>query len=120
MPIAIIAHPLSPPFIFLQSAVLCRSIQCFIRSKGMAHKCNFMTQLVIFLCFTYVLSSIAAAPTTRSRKISKGDLPSQNLLDEGVLDLGEGFVEGRMDLETNDYSGVGANPVHDPKPPGRI
>ncbi|RXH81623.1 hypothetical protein DVH24_035044 [Malus domestica] len=88
----------------------------------MAHKCNFMTQLVLFLCFTYVFSSIAIAPTTRidhigSQKINKEDLLSQNLLDEGVLDLGEGFVEGRMELETNDYSGVGANPDHDPKPP---
>ncbi|KAB2607693.1 hypothetical protein D8674_010861 [Pyrus ussuriensis x Pyrus communis] len=119
MPIAIIAHPLSPP-VFFSQAVLCRSIEYFIRSKGMAHKCNFITQLLIFLCFTHVLSSITAAPTTRSRKISQEDLPSQNLLDEGVLDLGEGFVEGRMDLETNDYSEVGANPVHDPKPPGRI
>ncbi|CAN6717147.1 unnamed protein product [Malus baccata var. baccata] len=83
----------------------------------MAHKCNFMIQLVLFLCFTYVFSSIAIAPTTRSQKINKEDLLSQNLLDEGVLDLGEGFVEGRMELETNDYSGVGANPDHNPKPP---
>ncbi|CAN6577546.1 unnamed protein product [Malus baccata var. baccata] len=83
----------------------------------MAHKCNFMIQLVLFLCFTYVFSSITIAPTTRSQKINKEDLLSQNLLDEGVLDLGEGFVEGRMELETNDYSGVGANPDHNPKPP---
>lgn len=41
-------------------------------------------------------------------------------MEEGVVGLGEGFIEGRMDLETADYSGVGANPEHDPKPPGRV
>lgn len=31
----------------------------------------------------------------------------------------ERFIEGRMDLENNDYPGTGANNHHDPKTPGR-
>ena len=36
-----------------------------------------------------------------------------------MLDVAEEFmVEGRMDLEKNDYPGTGANNRHDPKTPG--
>lgn len=44
-------------------------------------------------------------------------------LGDGVEELygngGEGFMEGRMDMENNDYPGTGANNHHDPKTPGR-
>jgi hypothetical protein len=36
-----------------------------------------------------------------------------------LMDVGEGFVEGRMDLEIQDYKGAGANKDHEPKTPGR-
>jgi hypothetical protein len=36
-----------------------------------------------------------------------------------LMDVGEGFVEGRMDLEIQDYKGAGANTDHEPKTPGR-
>ena len=35
-----------------------------------------------------------------------------------VLDMGEGYVEGRMDLQSTDYPGTGANNRHNPKTPG--
>lgn len=54
------------------------------------------------------------------QKLSWGISAFQSLVEEGVVGLGERFIEGRMDLETADYSGVGANPEHDPKPPGRV
>lgn len=38
---------------------------------------------------------------------------------EEVFDVGERFIEGRMDFETSDYKGSGANQDHDPKPPGK-
>ncbi|KAB5512240.1 hypothetical protein DKX38_029268 [Salix brachista] len=36
-----------------------------------------------------------------------------------VLDMGEGYVEERMDLQSTDYPGTGANNRHNPKTPGR-
>uniref|UniRef100_A0A803R848 Uncharacterized protein n=1 Tax=Cannabis sativa TaxID=3483 RepID=A0A803R848_CANSA len=38
-------------------------------------------------------------------------------VDNNNIEIGEEFIEGRMDFEKSDYSGVGANPEHDPKPP---
>lgn len=35
-----------------------------------------------------------------------------------VVDMKEGSIERRVDLETQDYAGTGANPDHDPKSPG--
>lgn len=37
-----------------------------------------------------------------------------------VVDKEEALVERRMDLETQDYGGTGANTDHEPKPPRRI
>lgn len=34
-----------------------------------------------------------------------------------VIDVEEGLAERRMDLETQDYDGTGANRDHEPKPP---
>uniref|UniRef100_A0A7N2R7M6 Uncharacterized protein n=1 Tax=Quercus lobata TaxID=97700 RepID=A0A7N2R7M6_QUELO len=92
----------------------------------MAHKA-FLTFFVLFLSFSYVLS-ISADPTTRSLKSKKEDQSVQHLLAQEAMDLrdgdevfdvGERFIEGRMDFETSDYKGTGANPGHDPKPPGK-
>ncbi|KAG6751962.1 hypothetical protein POTOM_044177 [Populus tomentosa] len=38
---------------------------------------------------------------------------------EMLIDAGEGYIEGRMDLESTDYPGTGANNHHDPKTPGK-
>lgn len=35
-----------------------------------------------------------------------------------LIDMNEGFIERRVDLETQDYEGTGANKDHDPKSPG--
>ncbi|XP_057440566.1 uncharacterized protein LOC130732560 [Lotus japonicus] len=85
--------------------------------------------LLILLVFLFVLSS-EAVPTTRSflpyrgestthaRLDSQGPLEFRN--EEEKLDVAEEFmVEGRSDLESNDYPGTGANNSHDPKTPGR-
>lgn len=44
------------------------------------------------------------------------DLMSGGVLEEKTEIILQG--RGRMDMETNDYSGTGANTHHDPKPPG--
>ncbi|PKA58525.1 hypothetical protein AXF42_Ash008812 [Apostasia shenzhenica] len=53
--------------------------------------------------------------------------PVAKAIEEAIQDLkrkvsveeGEGFVEGRMDFETLDYTGSGANNRHDPRSPGK-
>ncbi|KAF9661232.1 hypothetical protein SADUNF_Sadunf19G0046800 [Salix dunnii] len=105
----------------------------------MAHK-FFLKLLVLFLALSSVRSPVAA-PTTRSLKSNDGiplvvqDMlaqvipPSLPLCHAGdavdlsngemlVLDMGEGYVEGRMDLQSTDYPGTGANNRHNPKTPG--
>ncbi|KAF2288148.1 hypothetical protein GH714_004666 [Hevea brasiliensis] len=85
--------------------------------------------LLLFLGFSFVLSSLAV-PSTRSLKSTEEnpssvqdfltqDAMDLNLVEEQVLDLGEGYINGRMDLENTDYPGTGANNHHDPKTPGR-
>ncbi|GMY20087.1 Cyclin/Brf1 TBP-binding protein [Fagus crenata] len=87
----------------------------------------FLRLLMLFLAFSYVLS-ISAVPTTRSLMSNKEDPSVKDLLAQGAMDLkdgeelldvGEGFIEGRMDFETTDYKGIGANPEHEPKTPGK-
>ncbi|XP_075637706.1 uncharacterized protein LOC142609868 [Castanea sativa] len=89
---------------------------------SMAQKA-FLTFVVLFLAF-----SISAVPTTRSLESKKEDPSVQHLLaqeamdlryGEEVFDVGERFIEGRMDFETSDYRPSGPNPEHDPKPPGK-
>ncbi|KAK9986884.1 hypothetical protein SO802_031835 [Lithocarpus litseifolius] len=86
----------------------------------------FLSFFVLFLSFSYVLS-ISAVPT-RSLKSKKDDPSVQHLLAQEAMDLrdgvevfdvGERFIEGRMDFETSDYKGTGANQGHDPKTPGK-
>ncbi|CAK7341587.1 unnamed protein product [Dovyalis caffra] len=93
----------------------------------MAHKSS-LKLLVLSLAFSFVLSSVAV-PATRSLK-SNDEIPpavqeilAQDAVDltdgEMLLDVGEGYIEGRMDLGSTDYPGTGANNHHDPKTPGR-
>lgn len=57
-------------------------------------------------------------------QLQNSDKVSNNLQGAGDLGLvdvgeGEGFIEGRMDMESTDYPGTGANNHHDPRTPGR-
>ncbi|KAJ4841133.1 hypothetical protein Tsubulata_007652 [Turnera subulata] len=94
-------------------------------------KCGLVGLLVLFLAFSCVLSSLAV-PTTRSLKLSSEENPSsqvQDVMSQDVMELSlgeeilddatEGYIEGRMDLESTDYPGTGANNHHDPRTPGR-
>ncbi|EEF36658.1 uncharacterized protein LOC8286483 [Ricinus communis] len=84
--------------------------------------------LLFFLGFSFLLSSLAV-PTTRSLK-STEDNPSSSVQDflihqEGMDLSSQGeeldfIIAGRMDLESTDYPGTGANNHHDPKTPGRL
>ncbi|CAL5193177.1 unnamed protein product [Lathyrus oleraceus] len=94
---------------------------------------NFITLLVLlsFLSFSsYILSSSSSPATSKHFKIYlEGEedspvLPSLVKVDEKygegvvvVVDVEEGLAERRMDLETQDYDGTGANRDHEPKPP---
>ncbi|KAL9341963.1 hypothetical protein Peur_065288 [Populus x canadensis] len=84
--------------------------------------------LALLLALSFVLSSVAV-PATRSLK-SNEEIPSevQDLLPqdavistdgEMLIDAGEGYIERRMDFESTDYPGTGANNHHDPKTPGK-
>ncbi|KAG6750829.1 hypothetical protein POTOM_045344 [Populus tomentosa] len=77
--------------------------------------------LVLLLALSFVLSSLAV-PATRSLK-SNDEIPSEDAVistgGEMLIDAGEGYIEGRMDLESTDYPGTGANNHHDPKTPGK-
>uniref|UniRef100_A0A6N2KUS7 Uncharacterized protein n=1 Tax=Salix viminalis TaxID=40686 RepID=A0A6N2KUS7_SALVM len=86
----------------------------------------FLEFLLLFLALSFVRSPVAV-PTTRSLR-SNDEIPVQDLLAQDavdlsngemlVLDMGEGYVEGRMDLQSTDYPGTGANNRHNPKTPG--
>ncbi|KAJ7971978.1 putative Transmembrane protein [Quillaja saponaria] len=94
----------------------------------MVHK-DTLKLLILFLGFILLISA-AAVPTSRSLLSNKEDstVDLQTSLVQGALDLRNGedmfdlreeFIEGRMDLESTDYPGTGANNHHDPKSPGR-
>ncbi|MED6118946.1 hypothetical protein PIB30_007451 [Stylosanthes scabra] len=97
----------------------------------MIHKATLLQLLITLLLFSYVLSS-SAVPTTRSLSPRREKSSIQTSLEElkgtpesrnsetEMFDFAKEFmVEGRMDLESNDYPGTGANRNHDPKTPGR-
>ncbi|KHN46726.1 hypothetical protein glysoja_014977 [Glycine soja] len=103
---------------------------CYSSSSSSKMQRNFMRLLMFFLCFSYVLS-VSAIPATRTQNL-KGEeeedfsaLPSLTRVDHALgngevvlIDMNEGFIERRVDLETQDYEGTGANKDHDPKSPG--
>ncbi|XP_030925403.1 uncharacterized protein LOC115952382 [Quercus lobata] len=79
----------------------------------------FLRFLVLFLAFTFVVSTVA-----RSIKTNKEDPSAHAVQDLQAQDLRDGEelfdVEGRiLEFETADYKGPGANPGHDPKTPGK-
>ncbi|KAF8403464.1 hypothetical protein HHK36_011568 [Tetracentron sinense] len=77
--------------------------------------------LILFLGFSYVLSSGAVPLSSIIFRGSFMDFVHGTMelrYDREVIEVEEGFVEGRMDIESNDYPGTGANPGHDPIPPG--
>ncbi|KAI6696998.1 hypothetical protein NL676_017117 [Syzygium grande] len=83
--------------------------------------------LVLFLGFSCLLSSLAV-PSTRSLKSSRkeddDEVSAPDLLaQDGIMGMSEGgeivFMERRMEMESNDYPGTGANNHHDPRTPGR-
>ncbi|KAH7513184.1 hypothetical protein FEM48_Zijuj12G0169500 [Ziziphus jujuba var. spinosa] len=87
----------------------------------MAYKIMFMKPLVLFLTFSFILFSAAYPATIGSLSLDMENPSLQGLQTEDGFDLGEGIIERRMDLQsTEDYSGAGANPEHDPKPPGKV
>ncbi|XP_028761319.1 uncharacterized protein LOC114719912 [Neltuma alba] len=93
-------------------------------------KIGFLTLLLLLLAFSYALSA-SAVPATRSRNLMnlQDALPLSSLLPQmnDAVELGNGaevegeaeLIEGRMELETQDYGGTGANKDHDPKTPGK-
>uniref|UniRef100_A0A2P2KYL1 Uncharacterized protein MANES_09G136400 n=1 Tax=Rhizophora mucronata TaxID=61149 RepID=A0A2P2KYL1_RHIMU len=93
----------------------------------MVHK-GLLGLVMLFLVCSHVLSSVAV-PATRSLLSNEEnpssaqdflvqDAPDLNDGDE-LTDVGEGISEGRMDMESTDYPGTGANNHHDPRTPGR-
>ncbi|XP_065853590.1 uncharacterized protein [Euphorbia lathyris] len=96
--------------------------------------CVALSFLLLFLAFSSLSLSLAV-PSTRSLKSTEQDPLSSSSslqdflthqeqdaveLKEGEVSFGKTFViSGRMDLESLDYPGTGANNHHDPKTPGR-
>ncbi|KAE8713298.1 Cyclin/Brf1-like TBP-binding protein, putative isoform 1 [Hibiscus syriacus] len=90
-----------------------------------------VTLVVLFLGFSHLLISCAAVPATRSLNsntelltASVPDLLAQNERNWSETEemigeyLGDGLKEERMLLpSTDDYSGTGPNPKHDPTLP---
>ncbi|OWM73162.1 hypothetical protein CDL15_Pgr001276 [Punica granatum] len=91
-----------------------------MRSKATVSK---QLLVLIYLLFSSILFTYAV-PSTRSLKSSTEDISSSvpYLVAQGedseVESAGDGFFEGRMDLEKNDYPDPGPNKGHDPKVPG--
>ncbi|KAK7266989.1 hypothetical protein RIF29_19651 [Crotalaria pallida] len=82
--------------------------------------------LPILLIILFCLSYIAAVPATRSSMIRKVDpfvLDHQEDLamdlrnNEELFDMKQYGLEERMMMDIADYPPIGANPIHDPKPP---
>ncbi|XP_020219988.1 uncharacterized protein LOC109802966 [Cajanus cajan] len=87
---------------------------------------NFMSLLLLlmlFLYFSHLLTASAIPAATKTQNL-KGGEDSSALTSLTRLDHGDGSgedvmeIERRVDLETQDYEGTGANRDHDPKTPG--
>ncbi|XP_054802365.1 uncharacterized protein LOC129306059 [Prosopis cineraria] len=92
----------------------------------MVHKSP-LQLVIILLGFSFAVSSVAV-PASRSlrsngeefSRLSTQATPAQGLRNgEEMIEMGEEVIEGRMDLESTDYPGTGANNRHDPRTPGR-
>ncbi|PIN16914.1 hypothetical protein CDL12_10438 [Handroanthus impetiginosus] len=81
---------------------------------------RFTEVLLLFL----LLEAAAAVPTSRSLKAAKDPGSVGNFHTQDVMGTGKddwvSKLQGRMNLELEDYPGTGANNNHDPKTPGRI
>ncbi|XP_042512740.1 uncharacterized protein LOC122087611 [Macadamia integrifolia] len=86
--------------------------------------------LILFLGFSYVVSSLPIPQSSAFLKSGYEEYtPIQEFMEQGLMDernyggkgleLDEAIIRGRMDIETNDYPGTGANNNHDPRSPGR-
>ncbi|KAE9619838.1 hypothetical protein Lal_00040179 [Lupinus albus] len=95
----------------------------------MIHKHTLKLFIVLIMIFSLVLSH-AAVPITRSFLSNRNKSSIQaTLVEEGGSEIGNGgemfdveeelVVKERMDMESGDYPGTGANNRHDPKSPGR-
>ncbi|KAJ4721343.1 Calcium-transporting ATPase 9, plasma membrane-type-like protein [Melia azedarach] len=90
-------------------------------------KKTFLKLLVLFLGFSYVLSSTATrvlrSENENASQIQVQDLHAQEAMElsdsEELLGGDQAYIERRMDMENTDYIGTGANKDHDPKTPGR-
>ncbi|XP_057440562.1 uncharacterized protein LOC130732557 [Lotus japonicus] len=83
--------------------------------------------MMIFLGFSYVLNGVSAIPATRTQNLKDEDttfLPSlaevEHVFDDANNKEVLVAIERRIDLETHDYDGTGANRDHEPKPPRRV
>uniref|UniRef100_A0A2P2KYM5 Uncharacterized protein n=1 Tax=Rhizophora mucronata TaxID=61149 RepID=A0A2P2KYM5_RHIMU len=83
--------------------------------------------VVLFLVCSHVLSSVTVLATRSLLSNEENPSSVQDFLPQDAADLsdgdelsdvGEGFIEGRMDMESTDYPGTGANNHHDPRTPG--
>ncbi|XP_062107750.1 uncharacterized protein LOC133818729 isoform X2 [Humulus lupulus] len=98
----------------------------------MKHKAWKMMLIITIISFSYLLTLSSATPTSRLGRLMENSYKGKSLFHEYLkptqpthevlkvevnMEIEEEFIEGRMDFEKNDYSGVGANPEHDPKPP---
>ncbi|KAJ3677386.1 hypothetical protein LUZ60_003110 [Juncus effusus] len=79
-------------------------------------------KLVIALAFSLLIISSNAISSSRVQNLfhetkdSSMDNPKVIIIIDEIS-IEEGMIKGRMDIETNDYPGSGANNRHTPKPP---
>ncbi|KAK7396119.1 hypothetical protein VNO78_16899 [Psophocarpus tetragonolobus] len=103
---------------------------CYSQSKMQTNFMRLLLLLIIFLYLSYLFSA-SAIPATRTQNLKGEDdssvLSSLTRLhhelgngEEVVFDMKEEYIERRVDLETQDYEGTGANTDHDPKSPGGV
>ncbi|XP_052174432.1 uncharacterized protein LOC127789557 isoform X2 [Diospyros lotus] len=104
----------------------------------MGQKKGFLLLLLLLLVLAasclLLSSAVAAVPSSEILKPFKDDpsvdsvhrlLPPQGKMETGTGEKptdeeGVLMIERRMDLETTDYEGTGANDDHDPKSPAQV
>ncbi|XP_057950025.1 uncharacterized protein LOC131145015 [Malania oleifera] len=94
----------------------------------MEHKAT-LRLLLLFMALSFILISSAAVPTTRSLNSNIENPSVQDSWAQGTAvdlrgkekwaEVEGGYAERRMEVETTDYPGAGANNHHDPRTPGR-